>query len=404
MKLTKRRKYLAFGRPNMSRAEEQAVLRVLRSGWLGMGPETIAFESELAAYAGTTQAVSVNSCTSALTLALQVSGVGPGDEVIVPSLTWCSTANAAIYLGATPVFCDVDADTFNVTPATVKARLTSRTRAVVAVHMGGLAADIAGLRRALPRRVRIIEDAAHALGGRYADGQPVGASGNLVCFSFYANKNLASGDGGAIVLDDPSVAARLRSLRQQGLSADAWKRYSQPVRNLQVGIDEIGYKMNYTDLQAAIARVQLRRQAAFARTRLRIARQYLTGLARLDLGLRAQAGLDSPAHARHLFQVVLPAPWRAAERDQLVASLREINVGASIHYHPVHSFRAYRGYDSGPLPVTGQLGARVLTLPIGATMNLIDGAFVLDALEALIPANAPRRRRGPRAVAERKRQ
>ena len=170
---------IPFGRPHFSTAEAESVARVLRSGWVGMGPETLAFEDELAAHVGAAHVVSTNSCTSALHLSLLALGVGPGDEVIVPSLTWCSTANAALYVGATPVFCDIDPDTFSVSPTALAAALTPRTRAVLPVHFGGLALDVAALRAVLPAGVHLIEDAAHALGARDADGQAVGASGKI---------------------------------------------------------------------------------------------------------------------------------------------------------------------------------------------------------------------------------
>jgi dTDP-4-amino-4,6-dideoxygalactose transaminase len=185
--------YLAFGRPDFGDEEIAAVTRVLRSGWVGMGPEVIAFEQELAAFVGAPYVVTVNSCTSALHLALLVNGVGPGDEVIVPSLTWCSTANAALYLGARPIFCDIDQATLSTTTELILAKLGPRTKAVIVVHFGGFAADVAELRRALPAHVSIVEDAAHGLGACHQDGRRVGSSGNLTCFSFYANKNLSTG-------------------------------------------------------------------------------------------------------------------------------------------------------------------------------------------------------------------
>src|SRR5262249_4640770 len=215
--------------------------------------ETIAFERELAAYVGAPYVVAVSSCTAALFLSLLVSGVGPGDEVICPSLTWCSTANAALYLGATPVFCDIDADTLCPTTEHILAKVTTKTKAVMVVHFGGLAVDVDRLRAALPSSVVIVEDAAHALRARFDNGRWVGASANLTCFSFYANKNLSTGEGGAIALADSALAERLQSLRQHGLPLDAWKRFTDP-QNLLLSnpLDTLGYKMNYTDLQAAI--------------------------------------------------------------------------------------------------------------------------------------------------------
>ena len=272
--MEKRANYLAFGTPDYTDAEIEAVTRVMRSGWVGMGSETIAFENELSEYTGAPQVVTVNSCTSALFLALLAEGIGPGDEVIAPSLTWCATANAALYLGATPVFCDVDFLSMCVTPETISAKVSARTKAVIVVHYGGYAVDVETLRRALPAHVAIIEDAAHALGARYANGKRVGASGNSVCFSFYANKNLSTADGGAIALFDADKAERLRSLRMSGMASNAWSRYIKPSTALVPSLAELGYKMNFTDLQAAIGRVQLRRMEEMAAVRLKIARHY----------------------------------------------------------------------------------------------------------------------------------
>ena len=199
-------KYLPFGKPDFGPEEIKAVTDVLESGWVGMGKETKSFEQELATYVHANSVVTVNSCTSALFLSLMIEGITSGDEVIVPTLTWCSSANAAMYLGATPVFCDVDPDTLNLTPETVLPHITDKTRAVVVVHYGGLAVDITSLRKALPQRIKIIEDAAHAIGATYPDGSPVGSSGALTCFSFYANKNLSTAEGGAIALNDPQRA------------------------------------------------------------------------------------------------------------------------------------------------------------------------------------------------------
>lgn len=381
-----RRDYLPFGKPNFSDQEIAAVTRVLRSGWVGMGPETIAFEHELAEYVGAPHVVTVNSCTSALFLSLLVSGVEHGDEVICPSLTWCSTANAALHLGAQPVFCDVDADTLSPTVTHVLAKLTPKTKAVVAVHFGGLAADVGALRTALPASVAIVEDAAHAFGARFADGKRVGASGNLTCFSFYANKNLSTAEGGAIALGEAAIAERLRSLRQHALPLDAWKRFSHPDRVLLPDpLDRLGYKMNYTDLQACIGRVQLARQPEFDRIRLDIARRYVDGLAGTSPPLAFQKDCTHPFHARHLFVVQLPVHRMRRGRDEVVRVLRAKNIGASIHYAPLHWMPLYGRASQGvSLPVTDRVAARLLTLPIGASMTVGDAQDVLRELKVLV--------------------
>jgi dTDP-4-amino-4,6-dideoxygalactose transaminase len=364
--------FLAFGRPSFGPEEIEAVTRVLQSGWVGMGQETIAFESELAEFIGAPHVVTVNSCTSALFLALVALGVQPGDEVICPSLTWCSTANAALYLGARPVFCDVDRRTLTITPETVLARVTPKTKAVMAVHMGGLAIDVEALRAALPAHIAIVEDAAHALGARYADGRPVGAAGNLTCFSFYANKNLSTGEGGALATFDPVVADRIRSLRQHGLASDAWKRYIHPQNAFIPGLQQLGYKMNYTDLQAAIGRVQLRRQAEFAAHRLAITERYLDTLAVACPRIAFQHGVMHIDHARHLFVVTLPIDQMLTTRNDILVALRRRNIGASVHYPPLHTMPLYHSAGPRTLPNTEWLADRIITLPISASMSLAD--------------------------------
>lgn len=379
-----REHYLPFGVPNFSDAEIDAVTRVLRSGWVGMGPETVAFEKELAAHVGAEHVVAVNSCTSALFLSLRALGIGPGDEVIVPSLTWCSTANAVLYLGATPVFCDVDLETMSASPATVAAVLTEKTKAVVHVHYGGLAADMAALRAALPAEVAIVEDAAHALGATYPDGSPVGSSGNLTCFSFYANKNLSTGDGGAVASRDPELAERIRLTSHQGLNSDAWKRFSHPMAALTPGIAELGYKMNFTDLQASIGRIQLQRQPEFHDCRQRLAAQYVNRLAAGNQAIRFQEGITRAGHARHLFVVRVPLEEMEIDRNELLLELRARNIGASIHYAPLHTLPLYRPYLRSNLPNVEDLMKDIMTLPIGASVGEEDGNYVADHLLATL--------------------
>lgn len=378
-----RETYLPFGKPDFSEEEIAAVSRVMRSGWIGMGPETIAFESELANYLCTPHVVTVNSCTSALFLSLLVHGVVPGDEVICPSLTWCSTANAALYLGARPVLCDVDPDTFCVTPEIVREKITPKTKAVMIVHMAGMAVEVDEIRKALPEHIVIIEDAAHALGSRFGNGRPVGSSGNLTCFSFYANKNLSTAEGGAIALYDDKLAERLCSLRQHGLTADAWKRFSHPQCALVPGVIELGYKMNYTDLQACIGRIQLRRQAEFYAVRLNIAKRYYDGLREISPSIKFQRNILSPTHARHLFQILLPLEGMKITRNELLLELRNRNVGAAIHYSPLHLMPLYAREGQIRLPNTETICGRIMTLPISASMSMEDAEYVLEQFKEL---------------------
>jgi dTDP-4-amino-4,6-dideoxygalactose transaminase/MoaA/NifB/PqqE/SkfB family radical SAM enzyme len=361
--------FIPFGRPSFGSEEIQAVTDVLQSGWVGMGEQVSAFERELAIYVGAPHVVAVSSCTGALQLSLRVLGISPGDEVICPSLTWCSTANAALQLGARAVFCDIEADSFLCDPSSILDKLTPRTRVVIVVHYGGLAVDVKKLRHQLPANVAIVEDAAHALGARYRDGTAVGSSGNLTCFSFYANKNLSTGEGGAIAVADSALAARLGELRQHGMRTTAWTRYIKPVAWPDpVALDELGYKLTYTDLQASIGRVQLRRQAEFAARRLAIARLYVERLRDVTEDAPCQLGVLLDAHARHLFVVRLAQATDPQARMELVQRARARGVGLSIHYPPLHRMPLY-AHAGRPLIVTDSLADQVVTLPIGPAIQ-----------------------------------
>jgi perosamine synthetase len=390
-----RETFLPFGRPNFGPEEEAAIVRTLRSGWIGMGPEVIAFEKEMAEHIGVPHVVTVNSCTSALFLSLLVQGVGPGDEVIVPSMTWCSTANAALFLGARAVICDVDPETLCATWEDIEARITPKTKAVIAVHYGGLAAETKRIRERLPKHIALIEDAAHAFGTLHPDGTVVGSDGNLTCFSFYANKNLSTGEGGAVALREPELADRIRSLRLHALHSDAWKRFTNR-QIFDMGLTELGYKMNYTDMQACIGRVQLRRQPEFNERRFRIVSRYLRELPRIMPEIRFQSGLANAGHVAHLFVVKLPVETLTVTRDEFLLMLRERNIGAAVHYAPLHTMPLYS--QTGPqaaLPKVESVAERLLTMPISSSMTDHDVDDVIDAFagvtaKVLVPQRSVR--------------
>ena len=378
-----RSEYLPFGKPNFSEEEICEVTRVLRSGWIGMGNETIKFEEELADYLSVPHVVTVNSCTSALFLSLLIHGIGKGDEVICPSLTWCSTANAALYLGARPVFCDIDPDTLCITPESIQQKLTKKTKAVVVVHFGGLAIDMKKLKALLPENMVVIEDAAHAFGSRFTDGKPVGSSGNLTCFSFYANKNLSTGEGGAIALLNDAQANHLCSLRQHGMSVGAWNRFIQPKSLLYPILSELGYKMNFTDLQAVIGRIQLKRQPEFSVIRENIAKLYYDELNSFRPHIKFQRNITQANHARHLFTVILPIDRLKITRDEFLLKLREMNIGASIHYGPLHTMPLYAVTKHSKLVNTESICSSILTLPISTSMTLDDARYVCEIFKDL---------------------
>lgn len=377
--------YLPFGKPNFSEEEIEAVTRVMRSGWIGMGNEVASFEKELAEYTGAKHVIAVDSCTSALFLSLLALGVTDGDEVVIPSLTWCSTANAAIYAGATPVFCDIDEETLCLTPETLLKQVTPKTKAVMIVHYGGLTVDINAVRKALPAHIKIVEDAAHAFGSKYTDGKRVGSSGNLTCFSFYANKNLSTGEGGAIALNDDAVADKLRSLRQHGMPVNAWKRFTNPKAMIYSQMEQLGYKMNYIDLHACIGRVQLKRFDDFHKTRQHIGKRYFNELKAYKPSFKFQQNLTDESHAKHLYVVRLPLAEMKMNRDEFLMAMRDNNIGASIHYMPLHMMDFYkRNYSPQQLPVAEKIFDEIVTLPISAAMTDEDVNDVINSIKSIL--------------------
>lgn len=381
--LQKSSNFIPFGVPDFADREIEAVTRVLKSGWVGMGPETIAFEHELEKYCDAKNVVTVNSCTSALHLSLIVNNIKPEDEVICPSFTWCSTANVVKYIGAKVIFCDVNPNTYCADVDTIMECVTSKTKAIIPVHMGGLAADINKIQLELPESCNIIEDAAHALGSYYNNGKSVGSSDNLTCFSFYANKNLSTADGGAIAVSDLKLADRLRSLRLHGLSTDAWERFTSSNKFVSDMV-ELGYKMNYTDLQAALGRIQLSRQSEFQKRRFEIASYYSHELKKLNRNIKIQQSVLDPSHSRHLYLIELPLESLIKSRDQIISDMRQENIGATIHYKPVHKMSYYMQYSQNSLPVTEYIANRIMTLPIGAHMTLDDAKNVMEVFERVV--------------------
>lgn len=384
-----RRAFLPFGVPALGEEEIREVVATIRSGWIGTGPRVARFEEEFAAYVGARHAIALNSCTAGLFLALVARGVGRGDEVITTSLTFAATANVIEHVGARPVFADIDLDTLNLDPAAVERAITPRTRAILAVHFGGMPCDLAALHHiARARGIALIEDAAHAAGARYA-GRRIGGHGNPAAFSFYANKNITTGEGGMLTTADDEEARRLRVLRLHGLSADAWSRFHDK-RLRQPEVEEPGYKFNMPDLAAALGLPQLRRQESLLARREEIAARYDEAFA--DLPARAQRRPEPGAadrHSLHLYALLLEeGRWRVP-RDRVVEALRAENIGATVHYRPVHDEPYYRRrYNVAPdsLPNTESAGRRILTLPISPAMPASDVESVIRAFRKVAGA------------------
>jgi dTDP-4-amino-4,6-dideoxygalactose transaminase len=365
--------------------EAEAAAAVVRSGWLTQGERVAAFEREFAAMVGVPHALAVNNCTVGLELAYAAAGVGPGDEVIVPALTFVATANAARRLGATPVFADVTSpDDLSLSPADVAAKVTARTRAVVAVHYAGFAADVAGLRAALDARgathVPVVEDCAHAPGASARDGRDrCGALGVVAAFSFFSNKNLTTGEGGMLTTRDDATAAALRLQRSHGMTTVTWDRHRGHAFTYDVA--RVGTNARLDEIRAAIGRIQLRKLGPANQRRAEVVNWYREATAARGLATPFTRGAYGES-AHHLFVVLLP---EGTERPKVMAAMRDAGIQTSVHYPPTHRFTAYTE-TAATLPVTDAVAPRLLTLPLGPAMTRGHVDRVMTALDAALTA------------------
>jgi dTDP-4-amino-4,6-dideoxygalactose transaminase len=375
-----------FARVEIVPEAQEAALRVLRSGWITMGPETLAFERELASYLGARHVVAVASGTAAIEIALRGLHLRPGAIVLTPSLTFCGAVAAIVQAGLRPALVDVHPGTLLPTPATVAAavRRVGRPDAMVVQHMAGHPADVPELAAAagLPAR-RVVQDAAHGIGAQL-HGVPVGGTGHAACFSFYATKNLPIGEGGAIATADDELAGQARVARLHGMSQDAWRRYL-PGAGWRYDVAEPGLKANLTDVQAAIGRAQLTCLPAWQRRRAELAAAYDAALAEVP-GLALPQRPAHGQHAWHLYQVRVTATC-AVPRDQVIQSLAQQGIGTSVHFIPVHQLSAYRrilGPDEcRSVPVTDQVAGELISLPMYPGLSGAEIERVADALLAI---------------------
>jgi dTDP-4-amino-4,6-dideoxygalactose transaminase len=376
---------IPFSRPSIGPDEIAEVVATLESGWLSSGPRVAEFELAFAEYVGARYAIAVNSCTAALHLSLVATGIGKGDEVITTPLTFCATANVVLHAGATPVFADIDPISHNLDPAAVQAAITPRTRVLMPVHYAGLPADMPTLQRiAELRGLRVIEDAAHCVEG-VANGLKVGSIGDFTCFSFYATKNLTTGEGGMVTTNDAAAATLIRAASLHGMSRDAWARYT-PNGNAHYDVLMPGFKYNMMDIQAAIGLHQLARLRRMHDRRVAICARYDQGLADLPLRLPAHAG-EKSVHARHLYPVLLDSAAAGISRDELSDRLRDCGISTSIHFRPVHLHQYYRerfGFRRGMFPVAESVYDSTLSLPLSAAMDDASVERVIDACHDIL--------------------
>ncbi|HOG46378.1 MAG TPA: DegT/DnrJ/EryC1/StrS family aminotransferase [Anaerolineae bacterium] len=383
-----REQFLPFSLPLIGEEEIAEVVDSLRSGWITTGPKVRRFEEDFARYIGARHAIAVNSCTAGLHIALAALGVAPGDEVIVPTLTFCSTANVVVHLGARPVLVDAGED-LNVAPEAIAAAITPRTKAIVPVHYGGQPCDLEVIYAlAAQHGLPVVEDAAHAVGAGY-HGLKIGCDAltagqavtRITAFSFYPTKNMTTGEGGMVTTSDDALAERMRLLTLHGMSRDAWKRYTS-AGSWYYEVVAAGFKYNMTDIQAALGIHQLRRLDGFVAVRQRYARLY-------DEALAALPQVETPivhgdrSHIYHLYPIRLVPERLAIDRARFIEELRALNIGSSVHFIPVHLHPFYRdtfGYKRGDLPVAERIYERIISLPLFPKMVEQDVRDVIAAV------------------------
>lgn len=370
--------FIPFSRPWIDDTEIEAVSQVLASKWISTGTRVREFERAFAEYLGVKHAIAVSSCTAALHLSLVVTGVGNGDEVITTPYTFTATAEAIRYVGAKPVFVDIHPDTLNIDTSKIEQAITPHTKAIMPVHIAGLPCDMNALREIChAHNLVLIDDAAHAIPTEYK-GQPIGTLGDLSAFSFYANKNMTTGEGGMITTNNDAFAEPLRTMRLHGIDKDAWARQSQ--RNIwHYDITTEGYKYNMTDIQAAMGVCQLMKLNKQHERRRKLAQIYQTELANFPQ-ISTPVAPDNPReHAWHLYIIQL----HTGNRDEFVASLRERNIECSVHYIPLHLFQFYQeqyGYRVGDFPRAEAAFERVVSLPLHPGLTKSDVRHVIDAI------------------------
>lgn len=382
-------KFLPFALPEIGEEEIAEVVDSLRTGWVTTGPKTKQFEADFAAFLGDgVEAIAVNSATAGLHLALEAVGIGPGDEVIVPTYTFTATAEVVRYLGADPVCVDVDPATFNISPAAIRAAITPRTKAIMPVHFGGLACDMdAIIAIAREHGLKIVEDAAHALPTTYK-GKLVGTlDSDVTVFSFYANKTMTTGEGGMVVSKNKDIIARCKVMRLHGISRDAFDRYVSKTPAWFYEVIAPGYKYNMPDIAAAIGLHQLKKITRFQTVREEMAARFDKELADMPLILPARPAAGDH-HAWHLYPVRIKSE-AGISRDEFIARMSEKGIGTSVHFIPLHRHPVWRdGYklSNDMFPVADAAFEAEVTLPLYTKMTADDQTRVITAVREILGA------------------
>lgn len=380
-----RKKFLIFGSPLIGKDEIKEVVHSLKTGWIGTGPKVAKFENLIKEYTGTKYAMAVNSATAGLHLSLVVLGIGKADEVITTPMTFCASANVIEHVGAKPVFVDVDLKTMNIDPSKIEKKITKKTKAILPVHMAGRPAEMSKILKVAQKyKLKIIEDAAHAIGASYK-GKRVGNIGDLTSFSFYATKNLVTGEGGMVTTNSKKYADLIKIYALHGMSQDAWKRYSdEGFKHYQVEVP--GYKYNMMDIQAALGIHQFYRFESMQKRRKEIWEMY--NKAFKDLPVMIPAEIEpGTEHAFHLYTILVDIDKLKASRDDVQNALHAENIGIGVHFTSLHLHNFYRnkyGYLRGDFPNTEFISDRTISLPLSAKLTNKDVSDVITAVRKVI--------------------
>jgi len=365
--------------------EVKAVSDVIRSRWLSMGQVTQQFEQEFATFTGAKHALAVTNATAALHLACVVAGIGPGDEVIVPSLTFVATANAVRYTGATPVFADLESlDWLNISPSSIEACITDKTRAILVVHYAGFACNMPAIMEiARLHNLIVLEDSAHAIGSEL-EGRMLGTWGDIGCYSFFSNKNMTTGEGGMLTTNSDALAERLRVLRSHGMTSLSWDRHKGHAWSYDVV--DLGYNYRIDEMRSALGRVQLGKLPLYNQRRTDLTRQYREWLAELAPPVKMPFEEERGISCYHILPVLLPP---GTDRIRFMENMKVHGIQTSIHYPPVHRFQIYMEEwkrHGKQLPLTEEVASREVTLPLYPTMSEEQVRWVVESVQQSLKA------------------
>lgn len=378
-------RFIVFGAPLIEEAEIEEVIATMRSGWLGTGPKVARFEQDFRQFKGTRNVMAVNSCTAALHLSVLAAGIKPGDEVITTPLTFCATVNAIIHAGGTPVLADIDKRTMNIDPSQIISKITPATKAIVPVHFAGRPCDMDTI-SAIAKKygLKVVEDCAHAVEAEYK-GKKVGTIGDFGCFSFYATKNIVTGEGGMVITDEDDSAARIKMLALHGMSKDAWNRFSnEGYRHYQVV--ECGFKYNMMDLQAAIGLHQLQRVDRYWKRRAEIWSRYNEAFSELPVVIPADPEADT-RHSYHLYTLMIDITQTGISRDDFLVAMTAENIGVGVHYLSVPEHLYYQreyGWNPSEFPQAMEVGRNTVSLPLSPKLTEEDVEDVIYAVKKII--------------------